>query len=160
MAQTAIAQIGVPATNDAFRTAVDAQLANTQANFTELYGGLKKEVVAATAKAFTIAELSNSLVTNEGQVVSTNVTHTVGAALVAGMSWEVIITETLNAGVYWQLTVPLGHSILYNGTMGTNNGYVRFTQPTAGTIARFRTITMNGGVVVVCESDATTVTVY
>jgi len=119
---------------------------------------LRPEIVAATAKEFTLAELSGAFITNEGQVAATSIAHT-SVALVAGLEWSVLITETLNPGVYWQYTVPLGHSILYNGEMGTNNGSIRFTAPFMGDIAHFKTITINGGVIVVCESSAMTLTV-
>lgn len=149
---TALADLSADATH---RIVTDVE----KAAWTAKAEKLRTEVVAATTKEFTLAELSGTFITNEGQDPATDVANTVGATLVAGLEWTVCITETMNSGVYWQMSVPLGHSILYNGVMGTNNGYVRFTTGVMGNIAHFKTITINGGVIVVCESSATTLTV-
>jgi hypothetical protein len=146
-----------------------------QDNFTELYDDmpttierdgwngkaevLRTEVVAATATNFTLAQLSGTFITNEGQNPANNIANTVAAALVAGLEFTVVITESMNSGVYWQLTVPVGHSILYNGTIGTNGGRARFTQGVVGDFAHFKAITINGSVILLCESSATTLTV-
>lgn len=148
---TALADLSADATH---RIVTDVE----KAAWTAKAEKLRTEVVAATAKEFTLAELSGTFITNEGQVATANIIHTT-VALVAGLQWSVIITETLDPAKYWQLTVPLGHSILWNGVMGTNNGYVRFTAAVMGDVAHFKTVTINGGVVVICESSATTLTV-
>lgn len=148
---TALADLSADATH---RIVTDVE----KASWTAKAEKLRTEVVAATTKEFTLVELSGTFITNEGQVAASNITHT-SIALVAGLEWSVFITETLDPGVYWQLTVPLGHSILHNGVMGTNNGYARFTAPLMGDVAHFKTVTINGSVVVICESSATSLTV-
>lgn len=113
-------------------------------------------VDASTSKELSVANLSRTIVTNDGQVVSADVAITT-ATLVSGLTWKVIMGETLDSTHYWQLTVPVGSSIMYNGVMGASGGKCRFTTPVFGDHASFTTFTNNGAVIVLCESSATSI---
>lgn len=134
------------------RTVTDAQ----KTAWTAKAEVLRTEVDASTSKELSVAQLSGTIVGNDGQTVSADVAITT-ATLVAGLKWDVIIGETLDSGKYWQITVPVGSSILFNNTMGTSGGKCRFTTPVMGNHAKFTTFTINGGVVVLCESTDTTI---
>jgi len=157
LAQT-LAILGVPtalselAEDTTHRVATDAEKTAWNAKAEVLHA----TVDASTSKELSVANLSRTVVTNDGQVVSADVAITT-ATLVSGLTWKVIIGETLDSTHYWQLTVPVGSSILFNGVMGSSGGKCRFTTPVLGDHASFTTFTNNGAVIVLCESSATSI---
>jgi len=164
MAQQTIATMEDAANSrQELRLETNAELVKIEANFGELYTlsatKLKPEVAAGTTQELPLASLNRTTLTNNLQVASVNVALTVAAPIVAGMEWDMAIAVTLNTGVYWRLTLPLGASFLFEGTMGTNGGSATFTAPARGTTARCKAITIATGVVVIIESAATTITV-
>jgi len=167
MSQQTIAQISTATTSrQDLRTKLNTELDAVNDNFDELYPAvalcalkLKPESVAGSSRELTLAELTNTTLTNNLQNASANVALTVAAPIVAGMEWDMIIAVTLDSTKYWKLTLPVGASFLFNGTMGSNGGSVTFTAPARGTTATCKAITIGTGVVVIIESAATTITV-
>lgn len=157
LAQTKVI-LGVPAaladlTADAtHRVVTDVE----KASWTAKAEKLRTEVVVPTNHEFTQDELSRTVITNEGQNPANDIANTI-TTLVAGLDFDIIITETINSTHYWQMAVPVGTSILLNGVMGTNGGKIRFTAASMGASCRCRTVTINGGVVLVCESAAASI---
>lgn len=166
MAKQTIATIAAPATLGAFRTAVNGENAKGESNFVELYAAdallspkFHIETVAGSTQQITLAQLSRAYLTNNLQTVSANAAITLAAPVVAGMEWDMLVAVTLDAGVTWSLTLPTGASFLYEGTMGSNGGTATFTAPARGTTANFKVLTIGTGVVVIVESNASTLTV-
>jgi len=113
--------------------------------------------VSTDGGTLTAAQLSRTILNNDGQTTSSNVAKTC-PTLVAGLSFNIFMGTALDAGVTWSLTVPSGSSILLNGVMGSNNGTLTLTAPSVGDLVSCATFTSNGSVILKCESNDSSVT--
>ena len=117
---------------------------------------ISPEISVSTAKELTIVQLSRTILNNNGQTTSANIACTT-VALQAGLTFNIFIGTALVSTNTWTLTVPSGVKILLNGVMGHSGGTLTFTAPAIGDHASCATMTSGSNIVLVVESNATSI---
>jgi hypothetical protein len=137
------------------RTVTDTEKATWNGKASALLGEVN---APTTGKEFSLSEMTRTIINNDGQNPDNDIAQTT-VALVAGLEFDIVIAEAINSTHYWQITFPSGTSVLYGNTMGSSGGHIRFTAAAMGDRCHCKTMTINTGVIILCESSATSISV-